>query len=103
MCHSSAVSLAFWILQFDPADAGKPPAQPVVQHPRAAKEFALSFSDEPFHGHDAELTWVEEDVSGVGNWYRGNVAGSEMTGWLCPALQLYFEGAPPRLFVEAPR
>ena len=60
-----------------------------------------SFIDEPFDGHDVELTWVEEDVSGVGNWYRGTVAGTEMSGWLCPALQLYFEGAPPRIFVKA--
>jgi len=69
--------------------------------PKAIKGFALSFSDEPFDGHDVELTWVEEDGSGVGNWYRGTVAGTEMTGWLCPALQLYFEGAPPRIFVRA--
>jgi len=36
-----------------------------------------------------------------GNWYKGEVAGEEMEGWLCPALGLYFKTAPSRIFVKA--
>lgn len=78
----------------------------IVRHkklPKAEEGFTLSFSDEPFDGHDVELQWIEEDVSGVGNWYEGTVAGEKMTGWLCPALQLYFDEAPPRIFIRAER
>lgn len=81
--------------------------------PAAAKGFALHFSDEPFAGADAELTWLRSDDSQVvpgqdgsasqmlGNWYRGVVAGEEMEGWLCPALGCYFAAAPARIFVKA--
>jgi hypothetical protein len=79
----------------------------------AEKGFSLQFSDKPFPGHDAELTWLRSDDSQVvpgkdgsasqvfGNWYKGVVEGQEMEGWLCPALGLYFHAAPPRLFVKA--
>jgi len=81
--------------------------------PKAAKGFQLHFSDEPFEGFDAELTWLRSDDSQVvpgkdgsaaqvfGNWYKGVVEGQEMEGWLCPALGLYFRAAPPRFFVKA--
>ena len=80
---------------------------------QAEKGFALTFSDEAFEGHDAELTWLRSDDSQVlpgkdgsasqifGNWYKGTVAGEEMQGWLCPALGLYFHAAPARIFVKA--
>ena len=80
---------------------------------QAEKGFALTFSDEAFEGHDAELTWLRSDDSQVlpgkdgsasqifGNWYKGTVAGQEMQGWLCPALGLYFHAAPARIFVKA--
>ena len=73
----------------------------------------MHFSDEPFEGADAELTWLRSDDAQVvpgadgsaaqifGNWYRGTVAGQEMCGWLCPALGLYFTAAPHHLFVKA--
>jgi hypothetical protein len=81
--------------------------------PKAAKGFTLHFGSEPFEGADAELTWLRSDDSQVlpgrdgsasqmfGNWYKGNVAGAEMEGWLCPALGLYFKAAPTRIFVKA--
>jgi hypothetical protein len=81
--------------------------------PNADRGFALHFSQEPFAGYDAELTWLRSDDSQVvpdkagsasqihGNWYRGTVAGQEMEGWLCPALGLYFAAAPSRIFVKA--
>jgi hypothetical protein len=81
--------------------------------PHAAEGFTLRFSDEPFDGADAELTWLRSDDSQVvpgqdgsatqlcGNWYSGTIAGEKMEGWLCPALGLYFRAAPTRLFVKA--
>jgi hypothetical protein len=65
----------------------------------AAKGFALSFSDEPFDGHDVELHWLRSDGC-AGNWYEGTVVGQRMEGWLCPALLLYFEQAPRRIFIR---
>lgn len=79
----------------------------------AALGFTLHFCDEPFEGFDAELIWLRSDDSQVvpgehgsasqiwGNWYRGVVAGQQMEGWLCPALGLYFQAAPKRIFVKA--
>jgi hypothetical protein len=80
--------------------------------PNATKGFALSFAAEPF-GHDVELNWVSPDqvanlsnnawaaIPEMGNWYRGEVAGQEMIGWLCPALFLYFNEAPKKIYVKA--
>lgn len=67
--------------------------------PRADKGFLLTFSDRPFEGHDVERRWVRSDVDG-GNWYEGDVLGLPMENWLCPALLLYFETPPPRLYVR---
>lgn len=79
----------------------------------AAHGFTMHFCDEPFEGFDVELKWLRSDDSQVvpgehgsasqmwGNWYRGVVAGQDMEGWLCPALGLYFQAAPKRIFVRA--
>jgi hypothetical protein len=53
----------------------------------------------PFDDHDAVMEAGAADMGGT--WYRGLVAGEQMEGWLCPALFLYFEQAPPRLYVKA--
>ena len=74
----------------------------VVEHkkiPNAAKGFLLSFSDQPFDGHDVERRWVRSQVGG-GDWYDGDVLGEYMENWLCPALLLYFETPPKRLYVR---
>ena len=66
--------------------------------------FKMTFSDEPFSGADAELHWLRADDPNEampGNWYSGTIAGEVMAGWLCPALLLYFDGAPQGLFVRA--
>ena len=85
----------------------------VKKIPLAAKGFGLQFGSEQFEGADAELTWFRSGDSEMlpgkdgsasqlfGNWYKGNVAGQEMEGWLCPALGLYFKTAPARVFVRA--
>ena len=67
--------------------------------PDAARGFAMSFSAEPFAGNDVELHWLRPDGNS-GNWYEGTVVGERMEGWLCPALLLYFEQAPRRIFVR---
>jgi hypothetical protein len=67
--------------------------------PQADRGFAMSFSDRPFAGHDAELDWLRPDPAG-GNWYAGEVVGERMEGWLCPALLLYFQDPPRRIFVR---
>ncbi|HEV3341766.1 MAG TPA: DUF6717 family protein [Pirellulales bacterium] len=79
----------------------------------ATHGFTLHFSDELFDGFDVELTWLRSDDSQVvpgadgsasqlwGNRYRGVVVGEEMEGWLCPALGLYFQAAPGRIYVKA--
>jgi hypothetical protein len=80
--------------------------------PNASKGFALHFSTEPIDEADAELMWQRSDSECLpgedgsasqihGNWYTGIVAGEKMEGWLCPALGLYFQAAPKRIFVKA--
>ncbi|NQW47675.1 MAG: hypothetical protein HQ464_07905 [Planctomycetes bacterium] len=74
----------------------------VVEHKRiqkAAQGFLLTFSDQPFDGHDVERHWVRSDAGG-GNWYEGEVLGEPMENWLCPALLLYFVDPPKRLYVR---
>ena len=34
-----------------------------------------------------------------GNWYK--MDGTDMTGWLCPALFHYFEIAPDKIYLKA--
>lgn len=71
--------------------------------PNAARGFSMTFSDQQIADFDVELVWLRKDETQIlpGNWYRGIVAGKEMECWLCPALQLYFSGAPSTLFVRA--
>ena len=72
--------------------------------PNAGSGFSLTFGDEPFDGHDAELHWTRADGAQSlmgGNWYAGRIAGELMEGWLCPALFCFFATAPQRLFVRA--
>ena len=67
--------------------------------------FTLSFSMEPFDGFDAELNWIDHEVQVfpghnlAGNWYEENIAGQVMRGWLCPALDLYFESTPAKIYI----
>ena len=71
--------------------------------PNAVHGFIMSFDEIPF-GHDVELQWLradDPDTLMAGNWYRGDIAGQSMDGWLCPALFCYFDQAPMTLFVRA--
>jgi hypothetical protein len=67
--------------------------------PNADRGFALTFSDRPFPGHDAELRWVRPDPAD-GNWYEATIVGLHMEGWLCPALLLYFRVPPERIYIR---
>ena len=73
----------------------------IKEIPQASKGFALTFSGDGFDGHDAELEWLREDPSAVGNWYATTLAGERFELWLCPALFCYFDEAPPRIFLKA--
>src|SRR5665213_894350 len=68
--------------------------------PNANLGFSLLFSDVPLAEFDVELSWLRSDETQIipGNWYRGIVAGEAMDCWLCPALELYFAAAPPKLY-----
>jgi hypothetical protein len=85
----------------------------VKQIPAAERGFSLTFAAEGFEHADVELIWLRcgdpEVVPGqdgtaasfFGNWYEGVVAGERMEGWLCPALSLYFQAAPRRIYLRA--
>lgn len=71
--------------------------------PLPEEGFQLGFDARP-RPHDAELVWVRAENPRdpmAGHWYRGLVAGQEMEGWLCPALDKDFDSAPRRIFVKA--
>jgi hypothetical protein len=65
--------------------------------PDAESGFRLIFSHQPFPGHMIDLEWRREESGG--QWYE--CPGFAMEGWLCPALFLYFDRAPKRLYAKA--
>lgn len=76
----------------------------VVNHhnvPNASLGFKMIFSDEPFDGYHAKITKIDGGNEENGNWYYGNICGSDMKGWLCPALYLYFAEAPKEIYMKA--
>jgi hypothetical protein len=62
----------------------------------AESGFILTFSHIPFPGHDLELIRQDEDSGGW--WYHSPIL--DMSGWLCPALFLYYADAPVKLFAK---
>jgi hypothetical protein len=76
--------------------------------PNATKGFALTFSSDPFEGHDVRITHVAKaeairrglSPTDIGDWYQSDVYGQHMVGWLCPALTLYFTTAPANLYLK---
>lgn len=67
--------------------------------PNASEGFNLLFSHTPFPGYDILLEWVEKEKQYGGNIYH--CAEYSISGWLCPALYLYFDVAPPVLYIQA--
>jgi hypothetical protein len=69
--------------------------QLVKDIPDAEHGFTLFLSDQPFPRYQAELVHLREEFGG--NWYK--LSGTEMEGWLCPALYLYFSSAPRSIYL----
>ena len=69
----------------------------VDQIPNAKSGFRLLFSSQPFPEFQEKLKWEKEEYDG--NWY--SLEGSEMNGWLCPAMFKYFKEAPEEIYVKA--
>jgi hypothetical protein len=65
-----------------------------IQH--ADRGFTLLFSAAPFPGARVSLTRLHAEHGGT--WYQ---ADTGRVGWLCPALFLYFETAPEKLYAQA--
>ena len=68
----------------------------VAHIPDAREGFRLTFSAGPFPGYQKRFDRVREEMGG--NYYR--MEGSEMEGWLCPALLKYFEEPPKEIYVQ---
>ena len=68
----------------------------VAHIPDAREGFRLTFSAAPFPGYQRRFDWVREEMGG--NYYR--MEGSEMEGWLCPALFKYFPETPKEIYVQ---
>ena len=69
----------------------------VADIPDAKKGFRMLFSAAPFPGYQRKLTRQREEFGGW--WYASD--DPPMEGWLCPALFLYFDVAPPEVYVKA--
>ena len=65
--------------------------------PDARNGFRLTFSHEPFPGH--EIVVERGEPRSGGYWYRDPETGRR--GWLCPALFKYFREAPPKIYAQA--
>jgi hypothetical protein len=58
--------------------------------------FTLMFSEAPIPDEVQYcLTWLSAEAGG--NHYK--LEGSDLKGWLCPALSLFYKKAPKQLFV----
>ena len=63
----------------------------------AKQGFTLLFSGHNFPGGNYVLDILREEMGG--NWYQ--LRGTDMEGWLCPALFKYFDEAPKEIFAQA--
>ena len=96
-----------WV--FDDADAGldKEPfvegADVIIDRALEAKGvtnadagFRLLFSAGEFPRYDVKFTWLR--AADGGNYYAAE--GSDLEGWLCPALFKYFDEAPNAIYAR---
>ena len=58
--------------------------------------FSVVFSNKPFPGGDTVLEYVRPEIGG--NWYK--LRGTNMEGWLCPAMYLYLDPAPQKIYLQ---
>jgi hypothetical protein len=71
----------------------------------ATRGFALTFGGASFD-HDVVLNRTSDgnaadEFGHSGTWYSGDILGQPITGWLCPALLLYFGQPPRQIFAKA--
>jgi hypothetical protein len=64
--------------------------------PNAEFGFTLVFSAEPFPGAQVEFEWRRSEWSGA--WYY--CPALKMEGWLCPALDKYFNSASNKIYAQ---
>ncbi|MCC7085459.1 MAG: hypothetical protein IT427_10670 [Pirellulales bacterium] len=86
-------------LKREPFVAGVPEMIDVLIRdiPQAKDGFRLTFSANPFPGHQYKLTWLRGDQTG--NFYK--LDDPPMEGWICPAMFKYYREAPKALYVKA--
>ena len=65
--------------------------------PDARAGFRLTFSANPFPGHQKKLTWLRGDSNG--NFYK--LDDPPVEGWICPAMFKYYKTPPLNLYVQA--
>ena len=58
--------------------------------------FSVVFSCNSFPGADCVLQYVRPESGG--NWYK--LAGTNMEGWLCPAMYLYLDPTPQKIYLQ---
>jgi len=58
--------------------------------------FRLLFSAGEFPKYDVKFTWLRAGEGG--NYYTAE--GSDLEGWLCPALFKYFDEAPKEIYTR---
>jgi hypothetical protein len=62
----------------------------------AEKGFRIIFSGGEFPGYDLKFKWLRADNGGNYYWSED----FKMEGWLCPALDRYFQQAPQELYIR---
>lgn len=67
--------------------------------PDATEGFALEFSDQAFAGCQTVLFRLRKQHGGT-VYFDPSL---DLTGWLCPALLLYFEQPPERIYAKFSR
>lgn len=66
--------------------------------PNAIDGFIGTFSGSYFPDYTHVITKVRTDEYGVGTYYQ--LDGTELVGWLCPALFKYFTEAPDKIYIK---
>jgi len=66
--------------------------------PDAREGFRMVFSKTKYPGYGQSLSW--RGTEDEGNWYQMD-EDPLLSGWLCPALSLYFPQPPEKLYVSA--
>lgn len=87
-------------LREEPFVAGFPKIidEMVKDIPNSHEGFVGTFSGTFFPDYTHIINHVKSDEYGVGNYYQ--LEGTELIGWLCPALFKYFDKAPECIYIK---